>query len=180
MHKSTRSKKIPTMVAVTIVGGDDAMYRALNKAIQRENRKRIARDEVGDEWYHIPRGKCQNPSCGRIHRMLPDFLLPYKHYKEEVISGVLDGVVTSDDLDSEDRPSQASMDRWILWFILNRLNIEGYLRSNAYRELDYTEEVFTSGRSLLDKFRRSSHGAWLCAVIRIIYNSGGFLPAVCA
>ena len=112
--------------------------------------------------------------------MLPDFLLPYKHYKEEVISGVLDGVVTSDDLDSEDRPSQASMDRWILWFILNRLNIEGYLRSNAYRELDYTEEVFTSGRSLLRQFRRSSHGAWLCAVIRIIYNSGGFLPAVCA
>lgn len=45
MHKSTRSKKIPTMVAVTIVGEDDAMYRALNKAIQRENRKRIARDE---------------------------------------------------------------------------------------------------------------------------------------
>ena len=33
MHKSTRSKKIPTMVAVTIVGEDDAMYRALNKAI---------------------------------------------------------------------------------------------------------------------------------------------------
>ena len=45
MHKSTRSKKIPTMVVVTIVGEDDAMYRALKKAIQRESRKRIARDE---------------------------------------------------------------------------------------------------------------------------------------
>ena len=97
-----------------------------------------------------------------------------------MISGVLDGVVTPDDLESEDRPSQASMDLWILWFVLNRLNIEGYLRSNAYRELDYPEEVFTSGRSLLSQLRRSSHGAWLCTVIRIIYNSGGFLPAVCA
>lgn len=45
MHKSTRSKKIPTMVAVTIVGEDDAMYKAVSKAIQHENRKRDARGE---------------------------------------------------------------------------------------------------------------------------------------
>lgn len=45
MNKSTRSKKSPTMVVVTIVGEDDAMYKALNKAIQHENRKRIARGE---------------------------------------------------------------------------------------------------------------------------------------
>ena len=25
--------------------------------------------------------------------MLPDFLAPYKHYNEEIISGVLDGIV---------------------------------------------------------------------------------------
>ncbi len=112
--------------------------------------------------------------------MLPDFLLPYKHYKEEVISGVLDGVVTPDDLDSEDRPSQAAMELWILWFVLNRLNIEGQLQSVLYRELDYSEEIFKSGRSLLSEFRRSSQGAWLSVAVRTIYNSGGFLPAVYA
>lgn len=33
--------------------------------------------------------------------MLPDCLTPYKHYNEETISGVLDGIVNSDDEDSE-------------------------------------------------------------------------------
>ena len=37
----------------------------------------------------IRRLKCSN--CGRLHRELPDCLVPYKHYASEVISGVLDG-----------------------------------------------------------------------------------------
>lgn len=38
--------------------------------------------------------------------MLPDCLTPYKHYNEETISGVLDGIVNSDDEDSEMYPSE--------------------------------------------------------------------------
>ena len=45
VHKSIRSKKIPTMVVVTIVGEDDAMYKALSKAIQNVNRKHAAHGE---------------------------------------------------------------------------------------------------------------------------------------
>ena len=33
----------------------------------------------------IRRLKCSN--CGRLHRELPDCLVPYKHYASEVISG---------------------------------------------------------------------------------------------
>ena len=33
--------------------------------------------------------------------MLPDCLVPYKHYNEETISGVLDDIVNPDDEDSE-------------------------------------------------------------------------------
>ena len=33
--------------------------------------------------------------------MLPDFLIPHKHYAEETITGVLNGVVGPDDEDSE-------------------------------------------------------------------------------
>ena len=33
--------------------------------------------------------------------MLPDILVPYKHYSEETISGVLDEIVGPDDMDSE-------------------------------------------------------------------------------
>lgn len=38
--------------------------------------------------------------------MLPDILVPYKHYPEETISGVLDEVVGPDDMDSENFPSE--------------------------------------------------------------------------
>ena len=41
--------------------------------------------------------------------MLPDCLTPYKHYNEETISGVLDGIVNSDDEDSEMYPSEKTM-----------------------------------------------------------------------
>ena len=53
--------------------------------------------------------------------MLPDFLVPYKHYNEETISGVLDGIVNPDDEDSEVYPSEMTMLRWHHWFILNQL-----------------------------------------------------------
>lgn len=49
--------------------------------------------------------------------MLPDCLTPYKHYNEETISGVLDGIVNSDDEDSEMYPSEKTMLRWHHWYI---------------------------------------------------------------
>ena len=71
---------------------------------------------------------------GRFY-MLPDFLVPYKHYNEETISGVLDGIVNPDDEDSEVYPSEMTMLRWHHWFILNQLNIEGHMKSIGYRLL---------------------------------------------
>ena len=41
--------------------------------------------------------------------MLPDILTPFKHYNEENISGVLDGIVTPEDEDSETCPSEDTM-----------------------------------------------------------------------
>lgn len=41
--------------------------------------------------------------------MLPDFGVPYKHYNEEIISGVLDGIVNLDDDDSEVYPYEMTM-----------------------------------------------------------------------
>ena len=46
-------------------------------------------------------------------------MLPYKHYDSEVISGVLEKVVTPDDLDSEDYPCAATMLLWIRWIQKN-------------------------------------------------------------
>ena len=59
----------------------------------RDSCIRIMRLEGGRKRrFLIRRLKCS--SCGRLHRELPDCLVPYKHYAAEEISGVLDGVVT--------------------------------------------------------------------------------------
>ena len=52
------------------------------------------------KWLMIRRFRCSK--CMKLHNELPGVVLPYKHYDSEVISGVLEKVVTPDDLDSED------------------------------------------------------------------------------
>ena len=43
---------------------------------------------------------------------LPTNLSPHKHYEVDVIEGVVDGVITQDDLESEDYPCARTMERW--------------------------------------------------------------------
>ena len=93
------------------------------------------------------------------------------------ICSVLDGIVTSEDTDSEDSPSLLTMLRWLQWFQMNLANIEGFLRNAGYRILGLGEELLFSHASLLDTIRQI-HQDWLERILRIIYNSGGFLPAV--
>ena len=76
--------------------------------------------------YIIRRLKCHH--CGKLHRELPDCLVPYKHYAAEVISGTLDGVVTLEDDDSEDYPCAATMKKWHHWLVVNYLRMEEYLK----------------------------------------------------
>lgn len=104
------------------------------------------------------------------------YWLPYKHYDAEVVSGVLDGFVKPEDQDSEDYPSVSTMLYWLRWFQLNLANMEGYLRNAGYRFLRLGEELLFSDQSLL-KAVRKKYLNWLERTIRIIYNSGGFLPA---
>lgn len=146
--------------------------------IFRDYCKRIVRFEDGDhEWIKIPRHQCDNPKCRKIHRMLPDVLVPFKHYPEETISGVLDDIVGPDDMDSENFPSEKSMNRWHHWFIFNRMNIEGHMRSIGHRILGYDEELLSSTISLLAHLRSSIPDAWLKIILRYIYNSGNTLQA---
>ena len=122
--------------------------------------------------YMIRRLKCHQ--CGRLHRELPDCLVPFKHYATEVISGVLDGIVTPEDDDSADYPCEVTMYRWHHWLMVNHLRIDGYLKSVGYRLLGFGEELLSTSMSLLDKLR-SSNEEWLETILRFIYNSGGFL-----
>lgn len=141
----------------------------------RESRLRIRKQEGGSsDHLRIRRFRCS--ACGSYHNELPDLLLPYKHYEAEVISGVLDGIVTPDDQDSEDYPSLSTMLYWLHWFCSNLANIEGYLRNAGYRTLQLGEDFLFSDHSLLESVR-NRYDSWLEKIIRVIYNSGGFLPA---
>lgn len=122
--------------------------------------------------YIIRRLECRR--CEKLHRELPDCLTPYKQYATEVISGVLDDVITPEDEDSANYPCEATMHRWHHWLMVNRLRIEGYLKSIGYRLLGFGEELLKSGMPLLENLR-SSTLEWLETILRFLYNSGGFL-----
>lgn len=100
--------------------------------------------------------------------------MPYKHYATEVISGVLDEVITPDDTEAEDYPCETTMYRWKLWLALNYLRMDGYLKSIGNRLLGMGEGLLSSLVPLLDQLRHSNP-CWLEAILRMIYNSGGFL-----
>ena len=59
----------------------------------------------------IRRLKCTN--CNKIHRELPEYVRPYKHYESDIIKGVQEGYITSDTIGYEDHPCSMTMLRWI-------------------------------------------------------------------
>ena len=105
--------------------------------------------------------------------MLPDRLLPYKHYEQPVIRDSLDGCLDQDE--AGNAPSVESIKRWGHWLMSNSLDIEGYVKSIAHRELRFSEDLLKTGISLLEVLKKKIPQAWLITVIRIIYNAGGFL-----
>lgn len=141
----------------------------------KDRRMRIRKKEGGSsERLSIRRFECSQ--CQSCHNELPDCLVPYKHYETEVISGVLDGVITPEDKDAEDYPCTQTMRRWFSWFKGNRANIEGHLRKAASSIMESGDEILLSMASLLDRIRKK-HQDWLEMILRIIYNTGGFLPS---
>ena len=84
--------------------GDRLKYfDKVKRIIRTKNRK--------TKWITIKRYKCKN--CQKIHRILPDNLLPFKQYEKEVIMGVKDGIITSDTYGFEDYPCEMTMKRWL-------------------------------------------------------------------
>lgn len=113
------------------------------------------------------------PDCKKRHRVLPDFLTPYKHYDSEVIEDVLDGVIS--EADGLDHPCEITMQRWRVWIEKNLPGIEGMIRSAGYRLLDFGAEFLKSTGSLLEELRERISPGWLRSTVRFIYNSGGRL-----
>ena len=123
-------------------------------------------------WFSIRRLKC--PHCRSLHRELPDILAPFKHYHIDIIMGMLDGSISTDNLSYEDYPCEKTVERWKAWLKQNKTDIDGYMKSVGYRLLEYGEGLLYSTVSLLDAMM-SSMDHWLAVLLRTIYTSGGWL-----
>ncbi len=139
----------------------------------RDSRKRICKKEGGEKNYlMIRRLYCKD--CCSYHNELPDCLVPFKHYSCEVISGVLDNIISSSDEDSEDYPCQETMNCWRLWFFINQEVMEESLRHFVYVKFSLDVNSLLSFKSITTIFR-SIFPNWLEKILQIIYNNGDFL-----
>lgn len=126
------------------------------------------------QWYQIEVWKCSDCTVQRMHRALPDFLAPYKHYNVDIITDVIDNVIDSDDLGYENYPSEKTMFRWKEWFKQNEDTIEKYLLICGARLLAYGLAILFSLIATLSMMRTDVE-RWLSVILSIVYNTGAIL-----
>lgn len=84
--------------------------------------KRLVRTKYGQKKKVVIR-RLRCIKCHSIHREIPDFIFPYKQYEADIISGVIEGLITCETLGFEDYPCEMTMIRWRLLpprlFLLN-------------------------------------------------------------
>lgn len=74
--------------------------------------KRIVRTRYGKtNFIKVRRLKCD--VCKKVHRELPDYILPFKHYEADIIFGVVEGLISPDVLGFEDYPCQSTINEWL-------------------------------------------------------------------
>lgn len=74
---------------------------------------RIIRTKYGvKKRVSIRRLRCL--TCRSVHREIPEFIFPHKHYESQIIIGVIDGLISCETLGFEDFPCETTMLRWRL------------------------------------------------------------------
>ena len=170
-YRRTGYKRIP----FTITSKEEPRCPYCGALLEFEDHVRRHRKLAGGEkeWFWIERRSC--PACWCLHRVLPDFLAPYKHYDIGIITGVLNGEITSDLLAFEDYPCERTMERWQDWMILNLIFINAYLKSVGIRLFAFGIALAYAAADLVEELNgRTPHG-WLKTIIRAIYNTGASL-----
>lgn len=86
-----------------ICGGELRYYDRVSRIVRTKGRKTT--------YIWLRRFRCFG--CESVHREIPSNIHPYKQYEAELISGVLEGLITQDTLGYEDYPCEATMNKWI-------------------------------------------------------------------
>ena len=77
--------------------------------------KRVVRLAYGSKKnVYIKRYSCRK--CGSVCRILPEHILPYKHYEKKIIEGFVLGRLTSELLEYEDYPCETTIANWKRYF----------------------------------------------------------------
>ena len=120
IRNHTQYKKPPFLV----VSKETPHCPYCGKKLKFEDHVRRHRKLAGGEkeWFQIERYSCPS-GCG-LHRLLPDFLAPHKHYDVDIISECLNG---SNSLNIEDYPCDKTKERWQCWISLNLLLINAWV-----------------------------------------------------
>lgn len=84
-------------------GGELKYYDSLKRLLKTKN----------GEKKHVKIRRLKCTECNKIHRELPSYILPYKHYESDIIEGVREGYITPDTVGFEDYPCAMTMLRWI-------------------------------------------------------------------
>lgn len=84
-------------------GGELHYYDKAPRVVLEGNKKK--------KVIEVCRYRCDK--CSSIHRELPDFISPFRHYSLDVIEGVLEGLITPETLGFEDYPCELTMERWL-------------------------------------------------------------------
>lgn len=111
----------------------------------------------------VPR--CRYLQCRRLHTLLPDFVVPYKHYEAFVIQGVVDGK------DLSACPAEDStLRRWRSEF----RRMAPYAETLLRKVQDAAYPLF--GASLLAFLRQKFPRRWMRSVLPLL-SAHGFFPA---
>lgn len=128
----------------------------------------------------IERWKCQFCPKQKLHRVLPDFLAPNKHYNTDIIADVLDNNLKTDQEDYEDfedYPCEKTLERWSAWLTLNLAFINTYLRSEDVCLSTIGFILSSSTEDPVPCLRQKEPLLWLRIVLRAIYNTGSSLES---
>ena len=92
--------------------------------------KRIVKGKYGEvRKIYVYRYRCLQ--CGEIHRIIPDTLIPFKHYEREIIQGVIEGTITPDG--------------WLMLYIYMKVSKSSSMIVPESAKMDHTQRQ-ASGR----------------------------------
>lgn len=120
-------------------------------------------------WFVIERKRCTK--CRKIHSILPEFVVPYKHYKSELIEDVVDEFISEADTVIEDYPCESTLKRWKEWIELNKNLIESTIRTTGYKIFKLGTSFLKTKENVFDIIR-NKYRDWLKYIIIMIYNQG--------